>query len=84
MGFKEIEKQVIALYKLKKGDLYLKTRRPSIVEARSVLCYWAVRKLHLTCTTVAKHLNLTQPAVSYAVVRGEKIVEDKSLIIEIL
>ncbi|NIA05682.1 MAG: LysR family transcriptional regulator, partial [Proteobacteria bacterium] len=45
------------------------------VQARSLLCYWAVRELGLSVTSVATRLGLTQPAASRAVQRGERLVQ---------
>ena len=53
-----------------------KSRRPQTVEARSLLCYWASSELGISMTDIAKRLSLTQPAVSIAARRGEKIVGD--------
>jgi len=53
-----------------------KSRRPQVVEARSLLCYWASKELGMTMTDLAKRLNLTQPAISIAVQRGEKIIRE--------
>ncbi|MBI4571876.1 MAG: transposase [candidate division NC10 bacterium] len=47
---------------------------------RSILCYWAVRKLGLPGTVVAARLGLTQPAVSRAVLRGERVVKEQGLV----
>ena len=49
------------------------------VRARSVFCYWAVRKLGYTATDLARRLGLTQPAVSISVQRGEALVKEMSL-----
>ena len=46
--------------------------------ARSLLCYWAVRELGLAATELAKRLKMTQPAVSYAVSRGEQIAKERN------
>ncbi len=46
-------------------------KQPRRVQARSLLCYWATRELGLTATSLARTLNLTQPAVSLAARRGE-------------
>lgn len=51
-------------------------RRPQVVDARDLLCYWASKELAMSKTDLAKHLNLTQPAISVAVRRGEKIAMD--------
>ncbi|MBW1717130.1 MAG: LysR family transcriptional regulator, partial [Deltaproteobacteria bacterium] len=43
-----------------------------------LLCYWAVKELGISGTTVAKKLGITQPAASKAVQRGEKIALDNN------
>ena len=55
------------------------------VKARSLLCYWATRELGMTTVDLAKRLNLAQPTVSQAVIRGQKIAEDQgfSIVLEI-
>ena len=45
------------------------------VQARSVLCYWAVEQLGITQIRLAKLLNLTQPAISQAVRRGKLLAK---------
>jgi putative transposase len=49
------------------------------VKARSMLCYWGVRELSMTTVDLARRLNLAQPTVSQAVIRGQKIAEDQGL-----
>ena len=49
------------------------------VEARSLLCYWGARELGMTTVDLARRLNLAQPTVSQAVMRGQKIAEDQEL-----
>ncbi len=49
------------------------------VRARSVFCYWAVRKLGFAATDLARRLGLTQPAVSISVQRGEALVREMGL-----
>jgi putative transposase len=59
------------------GELvWEKSRRPQVVDARSLLCYWASKELGMSMTDLAKRLNLTQPAISIAVRRGEKIARE--------
>jgi len=58
------------------GMVWKKGKRPDIVKARSLFCYWAVRDLGITNRALAGQLRLTQPAVSISVRRGEKIAED--------
>jgi REP element-mobilizing transposase RayT len=49
------------------------------VQARSLFCYWAVRKLGYTATGLAGRLGLTQPAVSVSVRRGQKLAGERGL-----
>jgi REP element-mobilizing transposase RayT len=51
-------------------------KRPKVVKARRLLCYWAVRELGLSATDVARRLQLTQPAVSRAAAAGEAIAAE--------
>ena len=72
-----IEQQVIGLFNIKKEDLYSHTRKRRISEARSLFCYWCVRELGESMTDMAKLLGLTQPAIGYAVERGERLTKKK-------
>jgi len=45
------------------------------VAARSLLCYWAVRKLGFSMAEMSKRLHISSPAVSQSVKRGEKIAK---------
>jgi putative transposase len=44
-----------------------------IVEARSLLCFWAVRELGISMASLSRKLNISIPAVSQSVIRGENI-----------
>ena len=50
-----------------------KNRHPQVVQARSLLCYWASKKLGMRMTEIASRLGLTQPAMRSAARRGEEI-----------
>ena len=49
------------------------------VKARSLLCYWAVRKLGYSATELSRKLGVSQPSVSISVKRGEKIAKARQL-----
>jgi len=49
------------------------------VEARSLMCYWAVRELGLSMTEIARKLDISVAAISYSVTRGAKIAAIKNL-----
>lgn len=52
-----------------------KVRR--IVEARSLLCYWAARELGIPMSELARKLGISPPSVSESVARGRRIAEAK-------
>ena len=54
-------------------------KHPLTVKARSLLCYWAVRKLGFSATELSKKLGVSQPSVSISVKRGEKIAKTGQL-----
>lgn len=49
-----------------------------IVQARSLLCYWAVRELGMTMISLARRLDQSVPAIGKAVVRGERLAKDNN------
>jgi len=48
-------------------------KSPQTVKARSLLCFWAHRKLGMTTIEIGKRLNICQSAVSRSSLRGQKI-----------
>lgn len=74
-----LAEQVADIFDVNTEDLLSPGKYRWIVRARSVFCYWAVRELGETETSLAKRLTLTQPGVSLSVKRGEKIVKEMNL-----
>ncbi len=75
----KVEKRVVEIFGIEKKDLYSGSRKDKISKARSVFCYWCVRELGESMTDIAKYLGISQPAVGYAVDRGEIIVREKKI-----
>jgi len=48
-------------------------KSPTTVKARSLLCFWAHRKLGMTTIEIARRLNICQSAASRSSLRGQKI-----------
>ncbi len=71
-----VEKRIMEIFGVDRDLIYSKRRGKIQAAARSLLCYWVVCELGLTATELAKRLGLTQPAVSYAVSRGEQIAKE--------
>lgn len=77
--FAAIKDHVARLFSLGPEEILLPGKYRTRVAARSVLCYFLVRKLGMTATAVAERLGIGQPAVSIAVARGEAIVKERGL-----
>jgi REP element-mobilizing transposase RayT len=60
---------------MKIEDVWAQGRYRHIVEARSLLCYWAVRELGINMSSIARRLNISVPAVSKSTIRGEKLAK---------
>ena len=69
-------------YNLSSERLYTPGRYPAVMQARSILGFLAVRELGVTATELARHMGLTQPAISMSVNRGEGLVKEKKLSID--
>ena len=74
-----LAKRVEEIFGMEPGEIYSQGKYKRLIKPRSVFCYWAVRELNETATSLAKRLSLTQPGVSKSVSRGEKIVKDMNL-----
>ena len=77
--FKKVVRRAGDLLEIDPREILQTGKQPLRVKARSLVCYWAVKELGMTGTEIANILGLTQPAVSKAVRRGEKLALDKKL-----
>jgi len=73
--FNTFAERVAQVMELPMEIVWEKCRRPRVVKARSLLCYWASRELGMSMTEIANRLGPTQPAASIAVRRGEEIAK---------
>ncbi len=55
------------------AELFRKGRQKPRVDAKALLCYWAVRELKMPLTDLARKLEMTISGVGYAAQRGEDI-----------
>ena len=74
-----VVEKVAEVFEIEPEEIWKPGNQPLRVKARSVICYWAVRELGMSGTSVGKLLGLGQPAVSRAVARGEKFAEEMNL-----
>ena len=56
---------------------WAKGRYRKIVEARSLFCYWAVRELDETMSSLAEMFGISIPSISDSVKRGQMIANEK-------
>jgi len=78
-GFDWLVGRVARQLELEPKDVLAPGKYAQSVKARSLLCYWGTRELGMTTVDLAKRLNLAQPTVSQAVIRGQKIAEDQGI-----
>jgi REP element-mobilizing transposase RayT len=74
-----VVKKAAEVFDIEPKEICKPGNQPLRVRARSVVCFWAVKELRISGTNVGKFLKLTQSAVSRAVRRGEKLVEEMNL-----
>ncbi|MDY6790401.1 MAG: transposase [Thermodesulfobacteriota bacterium] len=72
----KLSDRVAHIFSIHPEDIFQPGKQPIKVKARSLLCYWAVRELGFTMTDLALKLNISQPAVSMSVQRGEQIASE--------
>jgi REP element-mobilizing transposase RayT len=71
----QLPERVGRLYDLSKDDVCRKGRKPSVVRARAMLCYVAVRELGHPTSEVASLLNMTPSGVSIAIRREQPRID---------
>jgi REP element-mobilizing transposase RayT len=67
------------IFNMEKGEIFSPGNYKRLIKPRSVFCYWAVRELGETATSLAGRLGLTQSGVSKSVLRGKGIIEEMNL-----
>jgi hypothetical protein len=71
-----LAKRVEVIFGLGAREIYSQGKYRRLIKPRSVFCYWAVRELGETATSLAKRLGITQSGVSKCVSRGETVVKE--------
>ena len=74
-----VASRVSQVLKVKPEEVWAEGKYRRIVEARSLLCYWAVRELGVPMSSLARKLKVSTPSVSDSVTRGRRIAEEKQL-----
>ena len=74
-----ITKRVAAILDMSEEDVWQEGKYQNLVKARSLLCYWAVRGLGISMSSMARKLNISTVAVSKSVKRGALIIKEERL-----
>jgi REP element-mobilizing transposase RayT len=75
----KLSERIGEIFNMESAEIYSPGKYKRLINPRSVFCYWAVRELGETATSLAKKLGLTQSGVSKSVLRGEKIARDMNI-----
>ncbi len=78
----KVSHQVAKLMGIEKEVVWAAGKHRQTVHARSLLCYWAVRELGLSMTSMARKLKISVPAVCKSVIRGETLTKEKNYTLE--
>jgi predicted transcriptional regulator len=73
IDFAQVVFRVAEVLKITPDQVTAYGKSPRTVQARSLLCFWAHRKLGMTTTAIARQLKISQPAASRSSKRGEQI-----------
>ncbi|MGM0681276.1 MAG: transposase [Thermodesulfobacteriota bacterium] len=71
--------RVANLLAIPEDVIWQKGKSQHLVRARSLLCFWAVRELGESMTSLARRLNISTVAVSKSVTRGAEIAKKEGL-----
>jgi len=72
--FNMVVERVAHLMGLKREQVLSPGKYKQVVEARSVVCYWCMRELGISQSVLAQSFGMSQPAISMAIKRGERVV----------
>ncbi len=81
--FDKIIERVSELFNVEPQAVLQPGKQPLRVQARSLVCFWAVSELGISATEVGRRLGLSQSAVSRALPRGKKLADEREYSIEV-
>lgn len=79
MDLEKLAQKVAEVLGMEPEEVWSSGKHRRTVQARSLFCYWAVRELGLSATSLARRLKLSQPAVGFSIRRGERIAKEKGV-----
>jgi len=76
-----IASRVSQVLGVKPEEVWAEGKYRRVVDARSLLCYWAVRQLGVPMSSLARKLEISIPSVSESVSRGRRIAETRGCLL---
>jgi putative transposase len=76
-----IASRILQVLGVKPEEVWAEGKHRRIVEAWSLLCYWAVRELGVPMSSLGRKLGISIPSVSESVTRGQRIAEEKGCLL---
>jgi len=77
VNFEQLVERVADLFEITPAEVLAGGKKRKTVAARSLLCFWSVSELGLSQSGLSAKLKISQPAISAAVDRGRKLMEEK-------
>jgi putative transposase len=77
VDFNFILDRASSLFGLEKDYILGRGRQADRVRARDLVCFWSSRELGISLAQLARQFGATSTAISYAVIRGEKLAKEK-------
>ncbi|MEJ2041436.1 MAG: transposase [Desulfosarcinaceae bacterium] len=74
LGLDDLAERAAEIMGIDPELVWARGKQPKLVQARSLLCYWATKELGISQSALSKKLGLSPPAVSLSVVRGRQLV----------
>ena len=75
LGLDQVAERIAALLGLAVEDVWATGKQHKTVEARSLLCYWSVRQLGVSMSSLARRLGISPTSVSQSVLRGQLLAK---------
>lgn len=73
----KVAARVAEVLGIKQEEVWVAGKHRKTVQARGLLCFWAVRELGVTMTSLSRRLNISVQSISKSVIRGENLVNDR-------
>jgi REP element-mobilizing transposase RayT len=77
--FNRLIERVAEVMEMERDQITAFGKSPQTVKARSLLCFWAHRKLGMTTIEIGKRLKISQSAVSRSSMRGQQIEKENRI-----